>query len=108
MLESECQQLVRYFDNSEIGQLNFDDFLQILLPCESVELRTLLLRKQNLLSHAGFLDFNIEKELSMLVYKEILFARQLETLKMQLHSDKAFDIGLAFTQIDDWKYGYID
>lgn len=50
----------------------------------------------------------VEEELALLIYKEIVFARQLETLKMKLYSNKAFDIQAAFNSIDDWAYGYID
>lgn len=39
---------------------------------------------------------------------EILYHRLLETQKQQMVSHKQFEYDLAFNEVDDWRYGYID
>ena len=39
---------------------------------------------------------------------EIHFYRITEALKQTLESNKQFDYEMAFAEIDDWNYGYID
>jgi Ca2+-binding EF-hand superfamily protein len=37
--EEELYQMLRYFDTDEDGRLSFQDFLQLVLPCEDNGLR---------------------------------------------------------------------
>jgi Ca2+-binding EF-hand superfamily protein len=37
--EADCYLIVKYFDSDNDGYLNFQDFLQILLPCDNQYLR---------------------------------------------------------------------
>lgn len=76
--ESECQQLISYFDNGNSGTLSYDDFLQIILPCDAPQLRQLVIKKQNLGRTGDWIDIAVENELALLLYKEIVFSRQLE------------------------------
>ena len=55
-----------------------------------------------------YLDRVVEHEVAKLNYKEIVFARQLDKIKMKLHVNKHFDPFAAFKLVDDWGYGYID
>jgi Ca2+-binding EF-hand superfamily protein len=38
--EADCFLIVKYFDSDEDGYLNFQDFLQLLLPCDNQALRS--------------------------------------------------------------------
>ncbi len=39
MFEQECNYLVKYFDSEFRGVLNYNDFMQVLLPCNDAYLR---------------------------------------------------------------------
>ena len=47
LTEADCYYLVKFFDSDVDGQLHYADFLQILLPCESPKLRTLVTQRPN-------------------------------------------------------------
>lgn len=108
VLETECLQLINYFDNSEIGQLVYNDFLQIILPCDAPIVRAMALDKISLQRTSARIDPVVESELAILLYKEIVFARQLDKIRMKLQAHKAFEPAAAFQVVDDWNYGYID
>jgi Ca2+-binding EF-hand superfamily protein len=38
--EADCFLIVKYFDSDEDGYLNFQDFLQLILPCDNQALRS--------------------------------------------------------------------
>lgn len=108
LLEQECQQLVLYFDNSEQGHLDYNDFMQIILPCDAPTLRAITMNKINVQRTTALIDQTVESELALLLFKEIVFSRQLDKQRMKLHSSKAFNLHAAFQLVDDWNYGYID
>lgn len=37
--EADCYYIVKYFDSDDDGYLNFQDFLQMLMPCDDAYLR---------------------------------------------------------------------
>ena len=37
--QSDCQKLVNFYDTERNGFLNYQDFLQVVLPCEDMSLR---------------------------------------------------------------------
>lgn len=82
--------------------------MQIILPCDAPVLRAMTMNKINLRRTTALIDPVVEKELALMLYKEIVFNRQLDKLKMKLHSNKSFDMHEAFLMVDDWNYGYID
>ena len=40
--EADCDIIVKYFDSDDDGSLNFSDFLQIMLPCDDLKLRSFI------------------------------------------------------------------
>jgi len=38
--ESDCYKIVKYFDSDGDFKLNYQDFLQVLMPCDSASLRS--------------------------------------------------------------------
>lgn len=83
---------MQYFDNSELGQLDYNDFMQIILPCDAPTLRAMTMNKMNVQRTTALIDQTVESELALLLYKEIVFARQLDKQRMKLHSSKAFNV----------------
>mmetsp|Transcript_10806 Transcript_10806/g.13575 ORF Transcript_10806/g.13575 Transcript_10806/m.13575 type:complete len:184 (+) Transcript_10806:327-878(+) len=113
LLEAETNYIVKYFDScpSEhpFNRLDYQDFMSILLPCADVHLRadvtqrpaSRTLRFQNL-------ESVVEKELAILLAKEIDFELRLEQLKQDLEKFSQFSIRRAFKAIDYQNYKLID
>ncbi len=40
--EADCFLIVKYFDSDDDGNLNFQDFLQIFMPCDNHYLRAII------------------------------------------------------------------
>ena len=60
--------------------LEFDDFLQIVLPCEAQSLRDMVTRRPNQsdMRGPGYLDVRVEIELTKLIEMEVHFNRIVE------------------------------
>ena len=96
--------MVNYFSPNS-GALRFDDFMNIIMPCDAPDLRDMVSRRRN---HRGPLDPRVERELAKLIELEVHYNRIVESSKQVLESNKQFDYVQAFNAIDDWNYGYID
>ena len=62
--EAECEQIIRYFDNMGNGVLCFEDFLQIMLPCDAPPVRQIAIQKKDLRSRLPWIDPAVEMELA--------------------------------------------
>ena len=70
--EQELQQLLRFFDSDEDGRLSYQDFLQIVLPCEDNVLRSIAAeRPSHRVGRFDFLPRDIEQALSETLEREI-------------------------------------
>lgn len=102
---------MRYFDSDLDGSLNYNDFLQLVLPCDEPDLRSGLVIRDCLEladENGGRVNEHVEEALTALLEREIVFNRRIEELKQRLAATKTFDVGEAFHAIDDWNYNYID
>ena len=89
--------------------LDYNDLLQLVMPCDNQILRsTLAQRPIYQVEEGAFLSADIEKELTRLFEKEIAFNRVTEDLKQRLTSQKDFEWEKAFKAVDHWNYGFID
>jgi len=70
--------------------------------------RAMAMEKIGLQRTSAYINPVVECELAILLYKEIVFSRQMDKLRMKLHANKQFNIVDAFNTVDDWGYGYID
>ena len=50
----------------------------------------------------------VEKALTNLLIKEVLFQMRTDNLKRALEQSYDFKVSVAFKAVDDWNYGYID
>lgn len=75
--ENNVFHFLKYFDSTFERRLYFSDFLQIILPCDDVNLRAeVTQRKTYEVKKFQNLPFDIEKLLAKLIHKEIKFARK--------------------------------
>jgi hypothetical protein len=54
------------------------------------------------------LPYDVERDLAIIVEKEIIFFREQERLKADLISRFDFSLQGLFNDIDDWSYKYLD
>lgn len=78
--------MISYFNNDpghERGFLRYNDFLQIVMPCDAPGLRADIATRPNIhnLDGRGILDPIVESNLALLIEKEIHFNRILEAQK---------------------------
>ena len=80
--ESDCYQIIKYFDSSSLESLKYSDFLQIIMPCGSQSLRADVSQRPNFeVPKHGKLGARVERELACLFEKEIALNRVMEELK---------------------------
>ncbi len=66
--EADCFYIVKYFDSDEDMRLNFSDFLQMLMPCDSQRLRAAVAQRPNY-TVTEYLGPEVEAEMTKLFEK---------------------------------------
>ena len=74
MTEADSDIIVKYFDSDDDGSLNFSDFLQIMLPCDDLKLRSYIEQAFQyeapvIKYHKEELDVDVERQLLRLFEK---------------------------------------
>lgn len=107
--EPELFELLKFFDSDEDGLLSFQDFIQMVLPCEDNKLRSMVTaRPSHRVGRYDFLPRDIEIGVSVIIEKEIYLQRRIEELKRQLQSRYDYSPLFAFRSIDRYNIGRID
>jgi hypothetical protein len=114
----DVNKMVSYFNisNKPDNQINYEEFLQFVLPCNNAMLRCQVTQRRptrtideiNRYDQKQFLDPNVEMILSQLIFAEVTLHLELEALKDKLIHTHDFTMKKAFQAVDDWGYGYID
>jgi hypothetical protein len=97
--EVECMYAVKFFDKDEDGQLTFEDYLQMTLPCDDVKARADAVQRPNY-RVSERLPAHLEYELSRLLEKEVHYHLKVESEKKTLERQVDFSTVAAFTVID--------
>lgn len=109
VLESEAYNLVQFFDSNGNGRLSFQEFLQMVLPCEDNLLRNMTLdRPSARVGRYDHLPRDIELALTSVIEKEIDLQRRLEILKRELEVQYDYSPFAAFRSIDRYNSGRMD
>lgn len=107
--EPELYQLVRFFDSDEDGLLSFQDFLQMLLPCEDNFLRNQTMdRVTHRVGRYDFLPRDIEVALASVIELEIDMQRRTDDFKRALVVRFDYTPLAAFRSIDRYAIGRLD
>ena len=107
--ESELHTLTLFFDSNGNQRLSFQEFLQMVLPCEDNYLRNRTLDRPS--RHVGRYDFlprDIELALANVFEKEIDLQRRLESLKRELEVQYDYSPYAAFRSVDRYNSGRVD
>ena len=107
--ESEAYTLVQFFDNNGNGRLSFQEFLQMLLPCEDNYLRNRTLdRPSRRCGRYDHLPRDIELAIANVIEKEIDLQRTLESHKRELGFQYDYSSFAAFRSVDRYNTGRIN
>jgi Ca2+-binding EF-hand superfamily protein len=107
--ESEAFTLVQFFDSNGNNRLSYQEFLQMLLPCENNVLRNITLdRPSRRITRYDRLPRDIELSISAILEKEIDLQRRLEVLKRELEVQYDYSPYAAFRSVDRYNSGRID
>ena len=106
--EGEAYELVKFFDSDGNCRLTYDEFIQILLPCEDMVLRNITIdRPSRRVARFEMLPRDIEVCMTAILEKEIDLQRRLETLKRDLQVAFDYSHMSAFRSVDRYNSGKI-
>ena len=107
--EGEAFTLVQFFDSNGNNRLSFQEFLQMILPCENNVLRNITLdRPSRRVTRYDTLPRDIELSITSVIEKEIDLQRRLEVLKRELEVQYDYSPYAAFRSVDRYNSGRID
>ena len=107
--EEECHRLLKFFDSDEDGRLSFEDFKQMVLPCEDNYLRNVTLgRYAPRIGRYESLPRDIESMLTGVLEKELAMQRRIEICKKDLEYRYDFSVYAAYRSIDRYNDGFIN
>ena len=84
------------YDKDEDGNMDYDDFLQFVLPYDDVKLRAKITQRPTYVSESGQLPSNVEFELSRMIEKEVHFHIKVEEEKKTLERQSDFNTRACF------------
>ena len=91
--EADTYYVVKYFDSDGDEQLDYEDLMQMIMPCDDQYLRAVIAQRDIYeVSKHDYLDAEVESELTRLFEKEIALNRVTEELKQEMDATKSFDI----------------
>ncbi len=105
----DCGFLLKYFDTDMDGALNYTEFMQVLLPCDDLYLRSAATQRPTY--HIGRYDrlpTIVEKELVTLFEREIHYHTKTEMIKQELQRRYDWNPRSAFECIDSLRIGSVD
>lgn len=105
----DCQLLVQYFDIDQDNMLSFTEFMQMILPCDNLQLRSEASQREPIsLQPNGRLNEQVEKYLTDFFEQEVQFHSSLFNLKQELHTRFDWNMRDAFNYIDVTQDGFIN
>lgn len=80
--ENDVRKVIEYFDTNRNGALNYKEFLEIVMPCDDMYLRSKIAQRPNFpLSRCQGLPYDVEQAVASLFECEILYHTETLALK---------------------------
>jgi len=106
--EPEAFNLIKFFDSDGSNRLSFQEFIQMVLPCEDNVLRNITIDRPSIrIGRFDRLPIDIEAAVTTIVVKEVELARRLEMLKHDLEVAFDYTSMAAFRSVDKYNSGLI-
>lgn len=106
--DGEAYDLVKFFDSDGNGKLSFQEFIQMLLPCEDNVLRNITIDRPSIrVGRFEQLPRDIELGMTAVITKEVELARRLSVLKRDLEVSLDYSTMAAFRSVDKFNSGVI-
>jgi len=106
--DGEAYDLVKFFDSDGNGKLSFQEFIQMLLPCEDNVLRNITIDRPSIrVGRFEQLPRDIELAMTAVIVKEVELARRLHSLKRDLELGLDYSTMAAFRSVDKFNSGSI-
>ena len=105
----DCAKLVRFFDSDEDGILSYNDFIQMLLPCDDNILRAEVQRRPY--SRVGRFDalpIDMEMALVRVIQHEIDLISRVESMIRDIERQPDYSVYAAFRTVDKYNEGKIN
>ena len=101
--ESDFNYVIKFFDSTFKGHLVYEDFMQVILPCDNDQLRAQAAGNAEgaAVKPDEFLSPKLEGELAALLEAEVFFHVKLEHLKRGLSRVSDFNIKALFTVLTE-------
>lgn len=108
--EFEINYVIKFFDSTFRGCLNYQDFMQIILPCDNQLLRTQATQQREAVrtKQHEYLRGDLESELAVMLEYEIMFHLKLEQMKLDLSNIEDYKLRRLFKMVDAHGKKYID
>ena len=104
----DCAKLIRFFDSDEDGILSYNDFIQMVLPCDDNVLRADVQRRPyNRVGRFDALPIDMELGLVRLIQFEMDFINRIEYMTRDIMRRPDFSLTAAFNTVDKYGEGYI-
>ena len=107
--QKDCEFIINYFDIDKDGALSYAEFLQMVLPCDNLVLRSEASQRQTGLYNpmAGRLSQVVERGLCDFIEREIILHLKIESIKNQLLMRFDWNPNVAFQSCDANHEGFI-
>lgn len=106
--EGEAYNLISFFDSNGDKRLSFQEFIQIMLPCEDNILRNITIDRPSVrVGRFDRLPIDIEHSMAAVIEKEVILARRVEAGKRDLELGLDYTSTAAFRSVDRYNSGLI-
>lgn len=104
----DCELLLNYFDVDQDGQLSYTEFMQMVLPCDNLVLRSEASQREPLgLDASGQLGQQVERLLAQFFEQEVDLHVKMDQLKAQMHGRFDWSISNIFNCLDATHEGFL-
>ena len=104
----DCAKVLRFFDSDEDGMMSYNDFLQMVLPCDNNLLRAQTQKRPyTRVGRFDNLPYDIEIGLFNIIKHEVDFIKRVEALIEELEYQPDYTPQAAYATLDKFGVGKI-